>query len=394
MRWRRVSAWVGAIAGAVAAAAACQGPTRERPIPPTRLAAVQPVAPAAPAAPEARARGFEARVALGDDPRDRDPDYAFTAAPGDVAGLAGEHEPVEALVLAFADDAFALLPRFVELVEGGQREARVIVLHHSEAAREALADALARAQVELLDVSFEQVPLDSSWIRDYGPVFARTRGGGRRILDARYFEARLGDDAVPTALGALWGLPVSRPPLVTEGGNLLADGAGRCVLTEQIFAHNAAWDIGELEALHEAYYGCQSLAVLPPLAGEDTGHVDMFVALPGPGQALVGQYARTDDEENAQRLDEAVERLVGAGFHVGRVPMPTNQDGRFRTYLNAAVVNGTVFVPVYADDRRYEARALALIGAAYPGRRVEPLDATELIQWSGALHCLSVTLPR
>jgi len=328
------------------------------------------------------------------DSRDEDPGFAFTAAPSDVYTVAGEFEPVQALVLAVADDALELIPTFVEIITAAQREARVVVLYSTEATLESLETALEEAHVELLDVEFERVALDSAWIRDYGPVFAMTTSGDFRIIDTRYYEARPKDDIVPTRVGDLWGFAVSRPPLVSEGGNLLVDGHGRCVVSDEVLNYNNAWDISELTSVYASYFGCTDVTVLPALAGEGTGHVDMFVTITGPGEAIVGAYVDGDDKENAERLDESAALLKAAGFSVRRVPMPTNRDGNFRSYTNALAVNGSVLIPIYTDDRRHEQRAFEVFEKAYPGRRLIPIDATELIQWSGSVHCLTLTVNR
>jgi agmatine deiminase len=330
----------------------------------------------------------------GHDPRDDDPDFGYTPIPGDVYAVPGEFEAAQALILAFADDALELLPRYVELIEAGQREARVVVLYNSDAALAELQLGLSRAGVELLDVTFEHVPLDSAWIRDYGPVFALTKRGDFRIIDTRYYGARMSDDVVPTTLGEAWGFAVSRPPLITEGGNLLSDGLGLCVVSDEVLARNNVWEISELEDVYASYFGCGRVTVVPALAGEGTGHVDMLATITGPAEAIVGAYRDGDDLENAERLDEAAALMLGAGFRVRRIPMPTNQDGRFRSYTNALALNGVVFVPVYSDDRRHEAEALRVFADAYPGRRIVPIDATDLIQWSGAVHCITLTVAR
>ena len=328
------------------------------------------------------------------DPRDDDRDYAYTSTPSDVYSVPGEFEQVQALVLAFADDALELLPRYVELIDAGQREARVVVLYNSDAALGELQLALARARVELLDVEFERVALDSAWIRDYGPVFALTSDGEFRIIDTRYYQARLADDVVPTTLGGEWGFPVSRPPLISEGGNLLSDGLGRCVVSDEVLVRNNVSEISELADVYGSYFGCSDITVVPAIAGEGTGHVDMLATITGPGEIIVGAYTDGEDLENTQRLDEAAALLAAHGFTVRRIPMPTNQDGRYRSYTNALALNGTVFVPVYMDDRRFEADALRVFRAAYPGRRIVPIDATDLIEWSGAVHCITLTVAR
>ena len=47
-----------------------------------------------------------------------------------------------------------------------------------------------------------------------------------------------------------------------------------------------------------------------------------------------------------------------------------------------------VLIPIYRDDDRYEANALAAWEAAMPTWQHIPVDATRLITWAGAIHCI------
>jgi len=147
-----------------------------------------------------------------------------------------------------------------------------------------------------------------------------------------------------------------------------------------------------LRTAYREYFGCSSTLFLPELDGEGTGHIDMYATITAPGEVIVGAYTSWDDPVNAQRLDVAAKQLEDAGFLVRRIPMPMNTDGNFRSYTNALAVNQSVLVPVYRDDTRYQDDALAVFQAAYPDRKIVPIDATEIIRWAGAIHCVTQTI--
>ena len=76
-----------------------------------------------------------------------------------------------------------------------------------------------------------------------------------------------------------------------------------------------------------------------------------------------------------------------------RIPMPSNAGHSvFRSYTNALAVNDRVLVPVYDEDSRFEATALDVFETAYPGRTIVPVDSDEIIYWSGAIHCVTMTV--
>ena len=54
--------------------------------------------------------------------------------------------------------------------------------------------------------------------------------------------------------------------------------------------------------------------------------------------------------------------------------------------------NGAVLVPTYNDPA--DDHALAVIGAAFPGREVIGIDCTPLILQHGSLHCVTMQLPK
>jgi agmatine deiminase len=146
--------------------------------------------------------------------------------------------------------------------------------------------------------------------------------------------------------------------------------------------------------LLQRHLGCRDLIVLPRLAGEPTGHVDMYATVTGPGEAIVGRYDPEDDPDNAALLDEAAAILRRAHFVVRRVPMPSNLDGRFRSYTNSLAVNGVVLVPSYDDDAVAERHTLSVFRAAYPGRRILSIDSRAIIELDGAVHCAIMSIAR
>jgi agmatine deiminase len=60
-------------------------------------------------------------------------------------------------------------------------------------------------------------------------------------------------------------------------------------------------------------------------------------------------------------------------------------------YLNSYLCNGAVIVPVSGADT--DADALAIIGAAYPGREIVPVPGTVLAYGGGGPHCITQQVP-
>lgn len=302
--------------------------------------------------------------------------------------LPGEFEPVERLILVW-DDYFADF--LFDIVSAAWSQAEITIVVDSE--RPSLE--LERMALDPRWVRVVRMPVGSIWIRDFGPLVVRSSTGKRHLVHFDYASGSQEKQVAGRLSGELWNdWPRHRIAIEFEGGNLQADGTGRCITTagyddEELMS---ALDVDVLRAELRDKLGCDRLYIVPPLMGEPTTHVDMFATITGPGEVIVGKYHPDRDPINAERLDLAAEILQEGGFLVHRIPMPANSDGFFRSYTNALAVNGVVLVPVYPEDTAGEAEALEVFGAAYPGRAVLPVDASTVIQLDGAVHCATLSI--
>ncbi|MBP7126242.1 agmatine deiminase family protein [Myxococcota bacterium] len=339
------------------------------------------------------------------DPRADHPEYyAVTVPPEGAFRLPGEWEPVRSVLLDLPDDLGASIHGILAgMIREGIREAEWHVLVPGASIRRVMEDNLLAAGLSPSDleerVRFLPFATESLWTMDFGPVPLLDDRGRLAFADFRYFRDRPRDDAVPSWLGRLLGVTTYRPPLDLEGGNLQGDGEGTCYTTRRLFQGNPDRTEEEIRGMLREYLGCDRLVVLFPLA-DGTHHLDMLGRLAGPRTFLLGQGSpdrNTEEtvgnlEANAAILEEVVRR-DGTRLEVIRIPMPYQLDGVWRTYTNAAMVNGVVLVPVYEADRGLETEALAAWSRAVPGARVVPVESEGIIGWGGALHCIARTIP-
>jgi agmatine deiminase len=306
--------------------------------------------------------------------------------------LPADYEPIQQLIITWDDN----YPRyFVDIAAAAAGQVDIVVVVDPNMDRVAIGASFAAAGIGSGAVEFLTAPIDSMWLRDFGPLVVRGSDGSRRVVDLRYFEPGADDELSARIAQMLWPQwPVKRLNVALEGGNLLADGTGRCVTTALPFAGRSRQQRVHIRSALRHQFGCRSLVVLDQLDREATGHVDVFAIIPGPGRIVVGAYEQHVDRRNARILDRNARLLRDAGFSVGRIPMPGNGDDRFRTYTNAVPLNGVVLAPVYGDDRAREAEALAVLAAEFPGRRITPIDATDIIELHGAVHCTTMTVAR
>lgn len=258
-----------------------------------------------------------------------------------------------------------------------------------------------------------ELPIDDSWLRDSGPIFAFTEDGRRVGLDFRFnawgekhFPWDSDDKFGGLVLDRL-GVRRVHSSMILEGGALTVDGEGTVITTEQCLLHpnrNPRMSRAEIEAELKRRLGVSKVIWLPYGGLEDTetdGHVDGVAAFVAPGKVLISvpddpahpDYARmranravlecsTDAQGRTLELIElpqtAYAEVDGEEIEVG--------------YLNFYIANGGVVVPVAGAPS--DEAALAVIAAALPDRKVVGVRTPTLAFGGGGVHCITQQLPK
>ncbi len=327
--------------------------------------------------------------------------------------LPGEFEPLEAVVLAPSLRLEGVEPWSVcATIAALKGHLPVIGLVRNEEEEAELKAALRQRGVPEDSFRPVRIPYESSWIRDYGPLFLLGRDGRRLAADTQYaYPSRGADDRVPARLAELFQTRPVEVPLVVEGGNLLSNGHGLCLSTTALAERNSPktryvvtayhdYDLNQIRSILSRTFGFSEIVFLEPLEREKTEHVDMFAAFTSPNTVVVGRYHPAVDPVNAALLDRNAARLEGlptahGPLRVERIPMPTNRDGVFRTYTNVLLADGLLLLPSYPGvDEEAEREAVAVYTRLLPGWRIERIDVSGMIRKGGGLHCLSVHVPK
>ncbi len=276
----------------------------------------------------------------------------------------------------------------------------------------ALAEASARAA---LGSAAEVVPAKYGdiWLRDTGPIFARTPDGTvalRFKTNSWGGKYDLPDDAtVGDDIARLAGAPVRRFGFVLEGGAVDHDGAGTVLTTRQTLLNpnRNGWTKAQAEAaLAEAFGASNVIWIDEGLRGDHTdGHIDNIARFAAPGR-VVCQAPAGPDDPNAATLDAIARTLSsatdagGRRLEVVRIPGPglyRNALGELApaSHMNFVIANGVVVVPVYGTPT--QAAALEALQAVFPGRRVVGVVSRGLLgcgeAGGGSFHCITQQEP-
>ncbi|MBK5198755.1 MAG: agmatine deiminase family protein [Methyloceanibacter sp.] len=276
------------------------------------------------------------------------------------------------------------------------------------------AEAEASARAALGDVA-EIVPAKYGdiWLRDTGPIFART-GKGKVALRFRTNgwggkfdlpdDATVGDD-----IARLAGTPTRRFDFVLEGGAIEHDGQFTILTTRQTLLNENrnGWTKQQAEAaLGEAFGAKKIVWIDEGLINDHTdGHIDNLARFVGPSKVVCQSPAGADDP-NAGTLDAITRTLETATDALGRklevirvagAGLVLNDMGGISpaSHMNFVIANGVVVVPVYGTPT--QDRALESLRRVFPDRKVIGVSSRALLgqgtSGGGSFHCITQQEP-
>jgi agmatine/peptidylarginine deiminase len=305
----------------------------------------------------------------------------------------GDWEPSNAVLFTYSgywEDSISVM------VEAAQHEVDVFVLTPTDELLDARKwvkkNRYLRDRVQLIPAK-----LDTPWVRDYGPFQIVDVQGRVKWVDALYSGARPKDDRVPSMLAKKLGVPVENVSATLDGGGLISNGSGLCVMTRESLDDSGVttFDDEEQDAVLRKL-GCAVMAVVPALANEATGHVDMFAQFLSARRLLISEVDREAWDEDHVRLEEALRGIraaakkLGVELEVIRIPLPMPAYDRYRSYVNGLRLPKSFLVPSYGDvDPAVEQQAYEILQGAMPGVTLTPIPADRMIELEGAIHCVS-----
>jgi len=305
---------------------------------------------------------------------------------------AAEWESAQKLIITYSSNSLpsGIKKNFADIVKYGKPVVDIYVVYDGANMKSAFQNLLSSYGVSSSGLNWMQMDNDSIWVRDYGP-FSILSGGKVGFTDFRYYHQRIYDDATPAKQAIQWNISDYRMPVDFEGGNFMSDTKGNCFTTEGLLMYNG---VGEstLKGYFKDYMGCNQLHIIKPMANEGTTHIDMSQKLVDDNTVIVGEYSANADYANYQIQNQNAAVFEGLGWNVVRMPMPNNSGNVFRSYINSLFVNNVNMWPTYSVDKDMEAEAAAIWEATMPGYQHVGMNSDDVIQWAGAIHCITMTV--
>lgn len=261
---------------------------------------------------------------------------------------------------------------------------------------------------------------ESYWIRDFGPlplVIVNNNSYAELLFaDFIYRDESNLDDTIPYQTGLYMTSSLIHVPVAFDGGNFMTNGSS-------CFATN---DFSFVDDQHKETYqdashllgervGCSKFVIIGTAPHV---HIDMWTKVVNRQTILINEI--TDDmmvfaeihlpkkieeiRKTKSLLDQSAQ-YIAKYMKVERIPMPLPYDTIFRTYANSVLVNGTAIIPSYRDNLISKNKYLDYeklpqmekkVGEIYGryGYKVRFLNADDLIINGGALHCVSIGIPK
>lgn len=331
--------------------------------------------------------------------------------------LPAEWEPQSAILIAWPHKDTDWAYMLDEVTECYKRIAKAILSDERLviATPDPISTCDAIADCKTWNASIYSIPTNDTWARDFGPITV-LRDGAPILLDFTFnawgmkFAADL-DNLITSTLdlhGAFDRPVESHLEFVLEGGSIESDGRGCLMTTEECMTsvnRNGHLSFDEIDAYLKRTFGVRKIIWLHhgALEGDDTdGHIDTLARFAPDGTIVYVGCDNPDDShyEELLMMEEELKAATdadGKPFRLIKLPFadPIYDDEGLRlpaTYANFLITNRQVLVPTYSQPAN-DAKALELIGKAFPGREIIGIDCRALIKQHGSLHCVTMQLP-
>jgi len=302
--------------------------------------------------------------------------------------IPAEYEPVSAVLISYA--GYSTMLKEIAKVVTNQANAYIWVMSGPSS--------MAGVPKEKY-VNFS-IPVDTVWMRDYGPFGLSKKLEKVGIVDTvyRHYQYRPDDDAVPQKIGEVQNIPVYGADLILDGGNFMVDSYGNLFMTERTYIWNSDKSRDQVNSILKDYFKVKNIytfeyAGYPNEPLDGTGHIDMFMKLLNDNTVLI---AKTDKEPFKSTFDKAAKFFEGKEAPNGRKYTLLRVNGYYEnnvwyTYTNSLIVNGYVIMPVYSKYSSSNLEAQKIYEQA--GLKVITVNSDSSITAGGSIHCVTQTIP-
>ncbi|MEQ8850861.1 MAG: agmatine deiminase family protein [Phycisphaerales bacterium] len=306
-----------------------------------------------------------------------------------------EYEPMDGIMLAWQGSSSwrAILAEMSALITT-TGDATVYMYVENGGDQSSANASLTAAGADMGRVEFIQAPLDTIWIRDYGPRYIY-EGDVRAIVDHTYNRPRPNDNNIPSDFSARKDHTYYKIPLIHGGGNYHLDALGSSYSTELIVNENPGLSQSQIVDYWRDYQNLETTITdaLPSFI-DSTQHIDMWMIMVADDTAIISNWPTQSGTAQDIVCDTWAANLQAAGYTVFRIPA-VHSGGTHYTFTNAVMCNDLVIVPSYTNGTAgaYNAAAKQVWENALPGKTIVQVDSQAIVTAAGVLHCICMHVP-
>jgi agmatine deiminase len=323
-----------------------------------------------------------------------DPQFLPRAAPGGKVRAQAEYEDNSGIIVRWGS-MNALLTQMAVAITTGDPEAYVYIVVTGTSQQNSAAATLSGAGAVMSRIKFITQACSgggcSVWMRDYGPRFIDDNGR-RAAVDHVYNRPRPGDDVFPTTWASYSGESKYDIPLTHGGGNFHLFRNRDAFMTRLIVNENPGVSEQQIKDYYRDYQGLNLTLTDPfPQNYDSTQHIDMWMLPLADNKVLISQHAQSDGVPYTV-TEATATMMAGRGYSVVRTPA-WNSGGTHFTYANAVLLNKVALVCQFSGFTTQNAAAISAFTTALPERSIVPVDCSDIIDLSGAVHCIVMHVP-
>ncbi len=181
--------------------------------------------------------------------------------------------------------------------------------------------------------------------------------------------------------------------IVLDGGNFQTNGIDKAVITTRIFSDNPNLSEIQIRNYFNTNLGINEIAFIPEDIGDPVGHSDGYVVWLTPTKLAVND----SEEPYHTQIYNVLESSLSGIEYIDMPFAPDNGNGAdgFGSakgiYVNSLQTTDNFYVPIFGIPE--DALALAIY-EEHTNKNVIPIDAAEVSNWGGSVHCLSMEILR
>lgn len=233
------------------------------------------------------------------------------------------------------------------------------------------------------------------WAVDYMPVQINSDEYVQFIYDPDYLKPKRWQHlrTIPRVTYEQLNIQPKESSLIADGGNIVK-GDNLIIVTEKIFIQNGHITRDEVINTLKAELVLDKVIIIPNEPGDFIGHSDGMIRVISDNHVLLNNYP--DIKKYKKLKGMIIEELDKENISYRLLPYTSydneKADDATGCYINYLELSHVIFVPVFGIVE--DELALKTVAETFLGKKIVPINCSELAKEGGVLNCISWNILR